>query len=80
MYRKENACGPNQIKEYQLGFPRPVLIVETGEAFASVTACARHIGGFSSAIHNVLSGRRRTHKGFTFKALTDKEYKVYRSA
>lgn len=80
MARRKSQHPPSQITEYQIGFPRPVMIVETGEAFASITACARHIGGFSSAIHNVLSGRRLTHMGYTFKALTDKEYKVYRSA
>ena len=47
-----------------------VEIVETGETFNSITDCAAHINGSAGTIHDVISGRRSTHKGYKFK-LTD---------
>ena len=44
--------------------------VETGETFNSITDCAAHINGSAGTIHDVISGRRNTHKGYKFK-LTD---------
>ena len=45
---------------------RRVQIVETGELFNTVIACAHHIGADVSTIYKVLMGHRRSHKGFTF--------------
>ena len=42
----------------------PVLIVETGEIFESVTECARRIGCDHSSISNCLAGRRSTCRGY----------------
>ena len=44
-----------------------VRVVETGEIFESVTACARAIGGNQSNIWKCLNFERRTHRGFTFE-------------
>jgi len=43
-----------------------VKIVETGEEFESITSCARAIDGSPGSIHDVLTGRRETHKGYHF--------------
>ena len=42
----------------------PVLIVETGEIFESVTECARRIGCDHSSISHCLAGRSRTCRGY----------------
>lgn len=44
-----------------------VEIVETGEVFESVSACARAIGGRPSTISKLLSGVGRKHLGYTFR-------------
>jgi len=46
-----------------------VKIVETGEVFKSLTACARAINGQPGNISHCLSGRRRSHRGFTFELI-----------
>ena len=43
-----------------------VHIVETGETFDSIASCARAIDGSPGSIHNVLKGKRITHKGYHF--------------
>lgn len=45
---------------------RRVQIVETGEVFRNVTACAQAIYGDPSHIYRVLNGQSKTHRGFTF--------------
>lgn len=50
---------------------KPVRIVETGEAFKSITECARHIDGDESGIRACLSGRRHTHKDLHFELLEE---------
>lgn len=75
---RRRPLGVNQIETYQQGIPRPVQIVETGEVFPSIKACARHIGGASAGICNVLSGRRLTHMEYSFLVLTPEEYDKYR--
>lgn len=72
--------GVNQIETYQRGIPRPVQIVETGEVFPSISACARHIGAATPGIFNVLSGRRLHHMGYSYLVLTDDEYEKLRKA
>lgn len=46
---------------------KKVKIVETGEVFNSLTDCARHIGGFKTAISACLLGKVKTHKGYHFE-------------
>lgn len=45
----------------------PVEIVETGEVFPSVKACAEHIGGLATGISAVLNGRFPHYKGLRFR-------------
>lgn len=47
--------------------PRKVKIVETGEVFDSLSACARRLGGYQGSISAVLNGRTQSYKGFTFE-------------
>lgn len=58
-HRPDNAGSPK----------RKVRIVETGEVFESIGACARAIGGDQAHITNCLSGRYKTHKGYHFEAV-----------
>jgi hypothetical protein len=46
--------------------PKKVMIVESGEIFASARACANYINGDYSAVYRCLRGNRETHLGFTF--------------
>lgn len=46
---------------------RRVMIVETGEVFLTVGACARYIGGDFSKIYACLRGERKHHLGFTYQ-------------
>jgi len=50
---------------------RRVQIIETGEIYDSVRACAQAISGDANAIYICLrgDGRSRTHHGFTFRYL-----------
>ena len=47
----------------------PVEIVETGEMFDSITDCAEYINGSAGTIHHVLTGNRKSHKGYHFKTV-----------
>ena len=49
----------------------PVRIVETGEIFDSLNACARAIGGRHGCIQQCLNGRQRSHRGYTFEYVDD---------
>lgn len=44
-----------------------IRIIETGEIFESQHSCARAIGGRQSSIHACLSGRLKSHLGYTFE-------------
>ena len=46
---------------------RPVIIVETGKKYNSMSACARDIKGDPNKIQDCLSGRQKTHRGYHFK-------------
>ena len=46
---------------------RPVRIIETGDVFASLTECADFISGYPSVIRHCLSGKNKTHRGYTFE-------------
>lgn len=46
---------------------RVVRIVETGETFNTVVACADHIGADPSTVYKVLKGHRESHKGYSFE-------------
>ena len=46
---------------------RRVRIIETGEVYHSRSACAVAIGGISANIDQVIRGKRKTHRGFTFE-------------
>lgn len=46
---------------------RPVRIIETGETFETLKACATHIGGDSSAIHRNINGNGYKVRGYTFE-------------
>jgi len=59
---------------YQTGLKRPsnkraVRIIETGDEFDSLTECAKSIGTSAANIHACLSGRVKSHRGFTFEEL-----------
>lgn len=58
------------------GAPKTVTIIETGETFRTVRECADYIGGHSSGISNVVYGKRKSHKGFTFYYEEDKKFKT----
>ena len=51
--------------------PKKVQIVETGETFPSISACARAINGTKSAVSLCLSGDRNKHKGYHFRQISD---------
>lgn len=46
---------------------KPVKIIQSGEVFDSIAACADHIGGSSSAISDCLKGYRQHHLGYRFE-------------
>lgn len=46
---------------------KPVRIVETGEVFSSILECEKAINGNNRHICDCLSGRQRTHRGYTFE-------------
>lgn len=60
---------------------KEVRIIETGETFKSVRACARYLGGHPQIILDLLAGKkwRNSYKGYTFELveggglITDKE-------
>lgn len=45
---------------------RKVINLSTGVQYESIIACARAIGGQSTGISKVLSGKRKRYKGMTF--------------
>jgi hypothetical protein len=47
----------------------PIKIVETGEEFQDMTACAKAIKGQWVPIRDVLNGKLPSYKGFTFERL-----------
>lgn len=49
----------------------PILIVETGEVFESLSECARRIGGDHSNIAKCLHGKQSTHLGYHFEYVED---------
>lgn len=49
--------------------PKKIMILETGEIFPSIRACARAIGGSPSGIRQCLNKEISSHKGKTFKLL-----------
>lgn len=64
-------------KESYRGFSAPggreyakkIMIIETGEEFPSIRACARAIYGTPSGIRRCLNNEIRSYKGFTYKLL-----------
>lgn len=46
---------------------RRVRIIETGEVYPSVTACATAVGGHEPGISRCLSGGRKTHRGYHYE-------------
>lgn len=45
---------------------RAVKVLETGEVFESLSACAEAIGGSVSTVSNCLAGKNKSHRGYTF--------------
>lgn len=50
---------------------RRVRIVETGEEFDTLSACARHIQGSKRHVGECIDGIRKTHKGYHFEEIYD---------
>lgn len=49
---------------------RPVMIIETGEKFDSIKACAEHIGGDTSTIIKCINHNgQHHHRGYSFRRL-----------
>jgi hypothetical protein len=46
---------------------RRVRVIETGDVYESIRACARAVGGIPQGVHNCLSGRFHTYLGFTYE-------------
>lgn len=63
--------GPNQ---------RPVRVIESGEVFESIKACARALGGDDRHIGECLAGRQRTHLGLTFEEADENDVNMTRSS
>lgn len=53
--------------ENGLSIRKAVRIIETGEEFSSLSACAKSIGSLATHVSNCLSGKRKKHKGYTFE-------------
>lgn len=47
--------------------PRAIRIIEIGEEFQSITACAKHINAFRENVRHCLSGKRKRAGGFSFE-------------
>lgn len=63
-----------EVRSDNSGAPKvPVRIIETGEVFESISACARHIGVDPSKNHirECLDGRRETHMGYHFEEVNN---------
>lgn len=70
--------GANETHAYQNDLNRgpkhrPVRVVESGEVFGSIKACARGIRGYDANIKRCLDGKARTYLGLTFEYATDAE-------
>lgn len=50
---------------------KPVRVVETGEVYPSIKACARAMGGYPSGVRNALNGSCHTYKGFHLELADD---------
>lgn len=50
---------------------RKIVIIETGDVFPTLHSCARFINGDARHISDCLKGRRKTHRGYSFKYLED---------
>lgn len=50
----------------------PVRCVETGEVFYSISAAADRIGARPGNVHNVIHGRSKTVRGYTFQLVEDR--------
>ena len=65
-------------KESYRGFNAPggrvyskrIMIIETGEEYPSIRACARAIGGTPSGIRQCLNNNLGSYKGYHYKILT----------
>jgi len=51
---------------------KPIRIIETGEVFENLSACARHIGGYQANITGYLVGRLKHYKGYTFEYVEER--------
>lgn len=51
---------------------KPIRIIETNEFFKSIASCARSIDGFHNAISECLSGKRKSHRGYTFEYINER--------
>lgn len=49
--------------------PKRIQVIETGEVYESIRACARGIHGCTSGIRRYLKGETKSYKGYTFKLL-----------
>ena len=66
-----------QRRSYNLGIDapggnvpaKPILVVETGEIFPSIKSCAKAKHVSPSSIRKCISGKIKSCKGFSFKAL-----------
>ena len=68
-----NTCQENIIHSHKMGLcstERKVRIVETGEVFDSLTACAKAINGSHADISRCLYKKTKTHKGYHFEEVT----------
>ena len=43
------------------------MVVQTGQVFDSIKECAIQMGLIRQSIYDVLSGKQKTHRGYTFK-------------
>ena len=74
--------GENNLRAYAAGLKKParpynqsnnvsVRVVETGEIYSSINACARAIGANRRHIGDCLSGRIKSHHGFHYERVND---------
>lgn len=51
------------------GYSKRIMIIETGEEFPSIRACAKAVGGSASGIRQCLNNNLGSYKGFHYKLL-----------
>lgn len=51
-------------------YSKRIMIIETGEEFPSIRACAKAINGTPSGIRQCLNSKMGSYKGFHYKLLT----------